>query len=60
LRQQLVKAEKFSVLKFFFVSVVCVSYLEGEVLIVAVRYRSIVVAVQLVSATCLLKIMLSS
>ena len=51
-QKQLVKAESALVLKLFSVSVVSVSYVAGQVFIVAARYSSTVVAVSLL--TCLL------
>ena len=47
-------------MKLFSVSVVSVSYFVGQVLIVAARYGSIVVAVSVVIATGLLKVKFSS
>ena len=59
-QQQLVKAEIVKVLKLFPVSIASVSYLEVKFSVAAARYGSILVAVSIVTATCLLKVELSS
>jgi len=43
-------------LKLFSVAVISVSYLAGQVSTFATKYGSIVIAVSMVTATCLLKV----
>jgi len=50
------KAVRACVLRLFSVAVISVSYLAGQVSIFAAKYRSIVIAVSMVAATCLLKV----